>query len=136
LTARLLLPFEVVKRAFLAIFLVTLTLGTLGTLGCSGSSPMAAAPTPLTLQVGGNAGLTKKGQTAQLTAMVAFSDGTTVDKASSAVWMSLKPDVALVNPAGMVTAVDDGKVVITATFQSIAGSTEVTVDLPKADVTP
>jgi len=86
----------------------------------------------MTLRVAGSSGLTKKGETAQLNAFVAFSDGATVDETGSASWVSAKPSVATVSSTGMVTAVEDGSSVITATFQTIAGSMTVQVDLPFA----
>ena len=86
----------------------------------------------MTLRVAGSSGFTKKGETAQLNAFVAFSDGATVDETGSASWVSGKPSVATVSSTGMVTAVEDGSSVITATFQTIAGSMTVQVDLPFA----
>jgi uncharacterized protein YjdB len=89
----------------------------------------------MTLRVVGTAALSKKGETAQFNALVGFSDGTTVDKTTSAGWVSAKPGVATVSSTGMVTAVQDGNSVITATFQTIAGSMSVQVDSPFAPAT-
>jgi len=131
-TARLLLTLRALKQAILGIFLAA-------TLGCSHSSspdatPVSPAtgPTPMTLRVSEVSDLTKKGETVQLSALVAFSDGATVDKTGSASWVSQNPGIATVSSTGMVTAVEDGNSVITATFQSVAGSTSVKVDLPTA----
>jgi hypothetical protein len=112
-------------------------------LACGGSSssstvtPVSPAigPTPTTLRVAGNAGLGKKDETAQFNALVAFSDGGIVDETSSAGWVSATPGVATVSSTGMVTAIEDGSSVITATFQNIAGSMTVVVDLPIAPAT-
>ena len=79
--------------------------------------------------------LYKKGETAQLSALVAFSDGATVDESGSASWASATPGVATVSSTGMVTAIDDGGSVITATFQTIGSSMTVVVDLPTAPAT-
>ena len=89
----------------------------------------------MTLRVVRISDLTKKGETAQFNALVGFSDGTTVDKTASASWVSAKPGVATVSSTGMVTAVEDGTSVITATFQTIAGSMSVKVDSPFAPAT-
>jgi uncharacterized protein YjdB len=89
----------------------------------------------MTLRVAGSSALTKKGETAQLNAFVAFSDGATLDKTGSASWVSANPGKATVNSTGMVTAVEDGSSVITATFQAIAGSMSVQVDSPFAPAT-
>jgi len=111
-------------------------------MACGGSSSSSdtpvspgAGPTPMTLRVAGSSELTKKGETAQLNAFVAFSDGATVDETGSASWVSAKPGKATVSSTGMVTAVEDGSSVITATFQTIAGSMTVVVDLPIAPAT-
>ena len=121
------------KQAILGIVLAA------AALGCSHSSSSdvtpvtpATGPTPMTLRVSGSTELSKKGETAQLSALVAFSDGATLDKAGSAGWVSQNPSVATVSSTGIVTAVEDGNSVITATFQNVAGSMSVKVDLPTA----
>jgi hypothetical protein len=121
------------KQAILGIFLAV------AALGCSHSSSSEDAlvapvtgPTPMTLRVSGDTELSRKGETVQLSAFVAFSDGATVDKTASAGWISQKPGVATVSSTGMLTAVEDGSSVITATFQGVAGSMTVVVDLPIA----
>ena len=132
-TARLLLSSRALKQAILGIFLAA------AALGCSHSSssdvsPVAPAtgPTPMTLLVSGDNELSRKGETVQLSAFVAFSDGATIDKSGSAGWVSQKPAVVTVSSTGVLTAVEDGSSVITATFQNIAGSMTVIVDLPIA----
>ena len=90
----------------------------------------------MTLRVEGSSELGKKGETVQLSAFVAFSDGATVDKTASAGWVSQRPCVATVSSTGMLTAVEDGSSVITATFQGVAGSMTVQVDLPTAENCP
>jgi trimeric autotransporter adhesin len=132
-TARLLLSCRALKQAILGIFLAV------AALGCSHSSSSeeslvapATGPTPMTLRVSGDTELSRKGETVQLSAFVAFSDGATVDKTGSAGWVSQNPGVATVSSTGILTAVEDGSSVITATFQNIAGSMTVIVDLPVA----
>jgi uncharacterized protein YjdB len=86
----------------------------------------------MTLRITGDAELSKRGETSQLNAVVTFSDGTTLDETGFAAWVSQKPGVATVSSAGTLTAVEDGSSVITATFQNVAGSMTVIVDLPIA----
>jgi Big-like domain-containing protein len=122
-----------VKQTILGIFVAITAMACGGSSSSSSDTPVSpGGPTPLTLRIAGSAELNKKGETAQLNAFVGFSDGATVDKTGSASWVSTKPGVATVSTTGMVTAVEDGNSVITATFQTIAGSMTVIVDLPIA----
>jgi hypothetical protein len=121
----------VLKQAILGIFLAV------AALGCSHSSSsddtaLVPGPTPITLRVSGDTELSRKGETVQLSAAVAFSDGTTADKTGTAGWVSQKPGVVTVSSTGVLTAVEDGSSVITATFQNVSGSMTVVVDLPIA----
>lgn len=63
-------------------------------------------------------GLTK-GTKLQLTAMVMYADGTSKDvtRDESTVWNTSDTDVATVSADGMVTAVDEGLVVVTANYK-------------------
>jgi hypothetical protein len=93
----------------------------------------SVAATVNSVTVGGTASLTSKGQTTQLTATAAYSDGTTQNIASQASWQTDNPAVATV-AAGLVTAVGNGQATITATFQGKSGTLLVTVALPNAAV--
>jgi uncharacterized protein YjdB len=59
------------------------------------------------------------GATAQFTATVTMSDGTTSNVTTASAWQSSNPAVATVSAAGVVTALTDGQVTITATYQSL-----------------
>jgi Big-like domain-containing protein len=126
-----------VRQTILGILVALTATACSGSSSSSSETPVspAAGPAPMTLRVAGSSELTRKGETAQLNAFVAFSDGATVDKTGSASWVSANPGKATVSSTGMVTAVEDGSSVITATFQTIAGSMTVIVDLPIAPAT-
>ena len=67
-------------------------------------------------------GLTK-GSKLQFTAMVSYADGTSKDvtRDSSTVWNTSDADIATVSKDGLVTAVDEGLVVITADYKGEKG---------------
>jgi trimeric autotransporter adhesin len=74
------------------------------------------------------------GTSQALTATANYSDGSSVDVTTSAVWSSDTTTVATVSNAagsqGNVTAIAVGKATIAATFNGVAGSTTVTVSAP------
>lgn len=96
----------------------------------NGSPPLPAAPTPTVTAVAvtGLGGTANPGQTAQLTAIATYSDGTTGTVTEQATWSSQDSTVATVSPAGVVTYVATGETDIRATFQSVTGSAHVTVN--------
>ena len=65
----------------------------------------------------------------QLTAVANFTDGSTRNVTREAVWRSSNLAVATVSATGLVTAIGTGRADITATFENIAGSFSVTVQL-------
>jgi hypothetical protein len=67
------------------------------------------------------------GTTLQLTATGSYSDGTKQNLTSSASWSSSSSGTASVNNAGLTTGVSIGSATVTATLNSIAGSTSVSV---------
>ncbi len=67
------------------------------------------------------------GGTQQFTATGIFSDGTTSNLTSSAVWASSSTTTATINAAGLATAVKAGSTTISATVGSVTGSTTLTV---------
>lgn len=73
--------------------------------------------------------LTASGQTLQLTARVFYSDNSISDVTAQAAWVSSNASVATVSAGGLVTAVDNGSVGISATYQGRTASAVVTVDL-------
>lgn len=64
--------------------------------------------------------------------MVTFANGVTEDRSSGAQWSSETPNVAVVSSNGKVTAVEDGRTLITAKFQTLTAFGTFIVDLPTA----
>lgn len=64
----------------------------------------------------------------QFTATATFSDGTTQDVTNVATWSSSSSSVATVTVSGLVTAKNLGTTNISATFESVNGSSPLTVD--------
>jgi uncharacterized protein YjdB len=67
------------------------------------------------------------GQTTQLTARVVYSDGTQKDVTSVAKWTSTTPAVAAASISGVLTAFSAGTTAVTASFQDVTGSLNVSV---------
>jgi hypothetical protein len=101
---------------------------------CGGESKSPAAPsrTVTSLAINGSASLTNPGQTTQLAATAALSDGTTQNVTNSVAWQSSNPEVATVSDRGLATAVGMGTAQISATYQGRAGSLSVQVLRPVA----
>jgi uncharacterized protein YjdB len=68
------------------------------------------------------------GGTAQMVATATLTTGTTQDVTAQATWQSSNTAVATVNSTGLVTGVAAGAVQITATYQSISGVDNVTIN--------
>lgn len=68
-----------------------------------------------------------KGTTGQFTATGTYSDSSVRDITSQATWSSGTPAVATINSSGLSSGLTLGTSVITATFNSISGSTTLTV---------
>lgn len=66
------------------------------------------------------------GSTGQLVATAHYSDGTSTVVTSTASWSSSDTTKVTVSTAGVVTAVAAGSATVSATFQSVTGSTSVT----------
>jgi hypothetical protein len=85
-------------------------------------TPPPSAPILSRVSVTGKTSFTSVGDTAQLTAIAAMSNGTTQDVTGEASWKSSDPSVFSVSPTGLVTVVRFGLVFVSATYQSkIAG---------------
>ena len=67
------------------------------------------------------------GTTSQFAATGTFSDSSTQDMTGSVLWSSSTPAVATINSSGLVTSVAPGTSTITATFNTVSGSTGLTV---------
>lgn len=68
-----------------------------------------------------------KGGTRQLTAMGAYSDGTSRDLSSTVTWTSGTPAIATVNSTGLVTGVTAGTASISAASGAVSAQASVTV---------
>jgi hypothetical protein len=103
------------------------------TLACSGKkSPTTATPTVTVTSVqvgisGGASATPMPGETRQLFAVAAQSDGTTMDVTNLATWQSSNPAAATVSPSGLVSAAAEGAVDVSATYKSVKGSAHVDV---------
>ena len=106
---------------------------TLGAIGASTNVTVTAAKLVSITLAPANPTL-PAGTSQALTATANYSDGTSLDVTSTAVWTSNRAAVAAVSNAagsqGTVTAVALGTATITATFSGVAGSTTVTVSAP------
>jgi len=112
----------------------------IGSFAC-GSSPTTPSPGPspgpspapvatvTRVSVSGNTALTAIGQTSQLRAMADYSDGTTRDVTTEALWTSAKP-ASFVVSSGVVTVVNYGLTSILAILLPRTGSIQVTATLP------
>lgn len=89
--------------------------------------PTTPTPTPTTSAVqvrasGDASGPLDAGQTRQLAATATQSTGSTSDVTQQATWLSSAPGIATVSATGLVTAVAEGDVEVSATFQSVRGT--------------
>lgn len=92
-----------------AVAAVTVTAATLRAVGVTPSNPSLA-----------------KGTTGQLHATAVFTDDSTQDVTTTAIWSSSDGATISVNDRGGVKALDEGSATITATFMGGAGTTVVT----------
>ena len=89
--------------------------------------PVGTSPvTTLGISITGQSALTI-GQSTQLTASVVYTDGTRKDVTSVATWSSTSPSVAAVSISGVLTAYSAGTTAVTASFQDVKGSLNVSV---------
>lgn len=88
-----------------------------------------SSPTLISVTLNGNIAILS-GQTSQLTATANFAKGTTQDVTGQAAWSSVTPTIATVSATGMVTALAPGVAEIRATYQSVTGSLQITVNNP------
>lgn len=67
------------------------------------------------------------GTSSQYTAVANMSNGTTEVVTTTATWTSSNPDIATVTPGGLVTAIAEGTVSISATFDNVTGAVQAAV---------
>ena len=92
-------------------------------IGCSNSSTSPSTVSSVTVTGAAPA----VGAAVQFTATAALSDGTTQDVTSLAAWQSSDPSAATVSSTGVVTAMAAGTVDVTATYQNVPGTDEITI---------
>ena len=96
--------------------------------GVWGSATVTVAQTVAAVAVApGSATLTALGDTLRLTAEVSDANGHAVVGVDPAVWSSGAPDVAMVDPTGLLTARSNGQATLTAMAGNVSGSATVTV---------
>ncbi len=100
--------------------------------GISGSTPLGVTAATLTsIAISPSQPSIAKGTSVQLTATGTFSDGTTQDMTGAVAWGSSNASVAMVSNAaatrGLATSVTPGMATVTATLNSVSGSTLLTV---------
>jgi trimeric autotransporter adhesin len=107
----------------------------IGVSACGGSNPPpplfapgTGASTPSSVSVNcQTTTLTTVGQQTQCSAVAILANGTSQDQALASQWSSGSASVASVSATGLVTAVSNGFVTITSTFQGLQGARAVSV---------
>jgi hypothetical protein len=79
---------------------------------------VAVSPSSVSVDVGG---------TQQLSAVGTYSNSTSSDVTSSSTWVSANPTIATVSATGLVSALANGTITVTATSGSVSGSAAITV---------
>lgn len=118
--------------------IVTITASLNGVSGTAGVTVTAVAVLTA-INVGVPSPSLASGATEQLTATGFYSDGSTQDLSAKVTWQSSDTAIASVSGSGLLTAVKNGSVIITATLNSISGLGTVTVGsaaLSSISVTP
>lgn len=108
------------------------TLLTLTLIGCgSGSITSTSTPGPtatlMSIAVSPSTPTVAIGTEQQFTAKGSYSDGTTQDLTKSVSWSSSSTSVATINSSGLATLLAAGKTTISASLDSVKGSTGLTV---------
>ena len=103
----------------------SIAIGVLAAFAIACSNSTTAPTTVASVSVTG--AVPAMGDTSQFTATAKLSDGTTQDVTGQATWQSSDSTVATVSATGAVTAIAAGTVNVIATYQTIAGSDQITV---------
>ena len=93
------------------------------TIACSNSSTSPSTVSSVTV----SGAAPTVGSAVQFTATASLSDGTTQDVTSLATWQSSDSSEATVSSTGVVTAIAPGSVSVTATYQSVTGTDQITI---------
>ena len=104
--------------------------------GCDsdGGGNGATAPSPIVTSLS-LASAPQVSQIVQVTATASFSDGTTEDVTSAAAWSSSDTAIATVSSSGLVTALGGGDGDITATYEGVSATIQLTLTASAPDVT-
>jgi len=106
----------------------------------SGSAQLTVtAATLVSLAVTPNPASTAPGTTKQFTATGTFSDSTTQDVTTTALWSSSNPGAATINNQGLASGIVNGSATITASIGSVSGSATLnisTAHLVSIEITP
>jgi len=93
---------------------------------CKGNTPPTApavTATSVAVNFAGNASTTlAPGDTRQLSAAAAQSNGTTIDVTTLATWQTAPAGIATISPSGLLTAVAEGSVDVTARYGTASGT--------------
>ena len=97
--------------------------------GSSNSSPTSVPPTVSSIAITTTASIATVavGQTIQLTATAALSNGSTQNVSTQATWQSSNQPVATVSSTGLVTSITTGTANISATYQGKIGTLTISV---------
>src|SRR5262245_53686148 len=113
------------RHTLVGILLATAT----ALLGVSCGNKNGPSATVTGVNVIGSGSLTQPGQTVQLSAAAAFSDGTSQDVTGKVTWQSDNTGIVTVSSAGLVTGVNYGSTTVKATYQGVAGQMSVTLQV-------
>ncbi|MGA8216584.1 MAG: Ig-like domain-containing protein [Candidatus Sulfotelmatobacter sp.] len=91
------------------------------------SSPSSAAKHLLSVAIAPPNAALALGNHLQFSATALFSDGSKTDITSTATWISAQPNVAVISAPGMATTKGIGDTSISAVYESISGSSTLTV---------
>lgn len=92
------------------------------------TSPSGASLTSITINASDSLG--RVGQTAQLTAVQTFSNGSTTDVTAAAVWQSSNPHVVTISATGLATVIGPGTATITATTAAVSKPGSLLINVP------
>jgi hypothetical protein len=121
------------QRPWTRLVLLALPLALLANLtGCGATyigQNQAPAPTKrlLSVAIAPQSPAIALGDNQQFSASALFSDGSKTDVTRNATWISAQPKVASINAEGMATAKAIGTISITAIYESVRGSSTLTI---------
>ncbi len=104
-----------------------------GLAACGTSTPTSPSATVTGVIVLGTQQLPSVGLRTPLSAFASYSDNTTQTITTLATWQSTNPAVVSVSQTGVAIAQGPGCAIITATYQGVTGSLQVTVATPSVE---